>query len=483
MERQRKVKSRKKKQFPVKIAAAVAGMLVLTCAATMGIYIKKGQSYQTIFFPNTIINGMDVSEKTVEEVKSLIASGIDGYTLTLKERGGHTETITKEEIALHSVFDGSLEKLLEAQDPMKWWSHRTEVSNYDIQTMIAYDEALLQQKMDSLQCFAEDFIQAPTDAYRSDYITGEGYKIIPETPGNRLVKETVATAITEAIQDLKEEISLEQLDAYIKPGITAADPGLQTVVSELNKQVGVTVKYQFGDRIETLSGETTHHWMSVNADQTIALDKDQVAAYVKSLASKYNTAYQKKNLKTSYGKTVVISGGFYGFKINQGAEADELYRIIRAGESQTREPIYSQKGASHGANDYGETDVEIHLTAQHLFFYKNGKLIQESDFVSGNLAKKHDTPPGAYALTYKERNATLKGENYATPVSYWMPFNGNIGMHDAGWRSSFGGSIYKTGGSHGCVNLPPAAAKTIFENIEKGIPVLCYYLEGTEAKP
>ncbi|MEG0565808.1 MAG: peptidoglycan binding domain-containing protein, partial [Hungatella sp.] len=447
MERQRKVKSRKKKQFPVKIAAAVAGMLVLTCAAAMGIYIKKGQSYQTIFFPNTIINGMDVSEKTVEEVKSLIASGIDGYTLTLKERGGHTETITKEEIALHSVFDGSLEKLLEAQDPMKWWSHRTEVSNYDIQTMIAYDEALLQQKMDSLQCFAEDFIQAPTDAYRSDYITGEGYKIIPETPGNRLVKETVATAITEAIQDLKEEISLEQLDAYIKPGITAADPGLQTVVSELNKQVGVTVKYQFGDRIETLSGETTHHWMSVNADQTIGLDKDQVAAYVKSLASKYNTAYQKKNLKTSYGKTVVISGGFYGFKINQGAEADELYRIIRAGESQTREPIYSQKGASHGANDYGDTYVEINLTAQHLFFYKNGKLIQESDFVSGNLAKKHDTPPGAYALTYKERNATLKGENYATPVSYWMPFNGNIGMHDAGWRSSFGGSIYKTGGS------------------------------------
>ncbi|MEG2700374.1 MAG: hypothetical protein RR995_04220, partial [Hungatella sp.] len=150
MERQRKVKSRKKKQFPMKIAAAVTGMLVLTCAAAMGIYIKKGQSYQTIFFPNTIINGMDVSEKTVEEVKSLIASGIDGYTLTLKERGGHTETITKEEIALHSVFDGSLEKLLEAQDPMKWWSHRTEVSNYDIQTMIAYEEALLQQKMDSL---------------------------------------------------------------------------------------------------------------------------------------------------------------------------------------------------------------------------------------------------------------------------------------------------------------------------------------------
>ncbi len=62
-----------------------------------------------------------------------------------------------------------------------------------------------------------------------------------------------------------------------------------------------------------------------------------------------------------------------------------------------------------------------------------------------------------------------------------MPFNGNIGMHDATWRGSFGGSIYKTNGSHGCINLPRAAAKTIYENIEKGMPVLCYHLGGTES--
>ena len=107
----------------------------------------------------------------------------------------------------------------------------------------------------------------------------------------------------------------------------------------------------------------------------------------------------------------------------------------------------------------------------------------ESDFVSGNPAKGNATPGGAYAITYTERNATLKGQNYRTPVSYWMPFNGNIGMHDSSWRSAFGGAIYQTNGSHGCINLPPAAAKTIFENIEKGIPVLCYHLSGTEQIP
>ena len=62
-----------------------------------------------------------------------------------------------------------------------------------------------------------------------------------------------------------------------------------------------------------------------------------------------------------------------------------------------------------------------------------------------------------------------------------MPFNGGIGLHDANWRKTFGGTIYKTNGSHGCVNLPPAVAKTIYENISAGDPVLCYHLDGTES--
>ena len=163
--------------------------------------------------------------------------------------------------------------------------------------------------------------------------------------------------------------------------------------------------------------------------------------------------------------TIQVSGGTYGWKINQAAETEALAAIIASGESTTREPEYSQKAASHGANDYGDTYVEINLTGQHLFFYKEGKLVVESDFVSGNLAKGWGTPAGSYPLAYKQKNAVLKGENYRTPVNYWMPFNNGIGMHDAKWRSSFGGAIYKTGGSHGCINLPPSVAKTIFDNI------------------
>ncbi|MEI3186586.1 MAG: L,D-transpeptidase [Lachnospiraceae bacterium] len=148
---------------------------------------------------------------------------------------------------------------------------------------------------------------------------------------------------------------------------------------------------------------------------------------------------------------------------------------MRRERSRSAKPQYSQKAASHDGNDYGSTYVEINLTAQHLYFYKGGSLVVQSDFVSGNESKGWSTPAGAYPLTYKQRNATLKGENYSTPVSYWMPFNGGIGLHDAYWRSSFGGTIYKTNGSHGCINLPPAVAKTIYENISAGTAVLCYH--------
>lgn len=476
-------RSRKKKPFPVKAVAIAAAVVIVGAGGGIGYYGYQAQQYKTVFFPNTVINGMDVSKKTVDQVKEMIASGIQGYSLTLKERGGDTEEIFGAEIDLKSEFDGSLENYLAAQEPMKWFSHRSKKTEYEIPTMIAYDETKLSEKIDELVCLREDYAKAPENAYMSEYQSGSGFSIIPEDQGNLLKKDVLTEGITHAIDNLSKELDLEELDAYEKPEITSDHEGLKALTDKLNRYVNMTVTYQFGDSRETLGGDVISQWISVGADgTTVLLDRDQVAAYVKGLASKYDTAYKSKTLNTSYGKTVTISKGFYGWKINQGEETSQLYDIIQSGESQTREPVYSQKANSHGANDYGNTYVEINLTAQHLFFYKDGKLVIESDFVSGNHAKGYDTPSGAYPLTYKQKDATLKGENYRTPVSYWMPFNGNIGMHDANWRSSFGGQIYMTNGSHGCVNLPPAVAKVIFQNISTGDPVLCYHLDGTGSK-
>lgn len=460
----------------------VAGVLLIAAAAAGGFYFyRQVRRYESCFLPGTMINDMDMSGKSADQVKEEIIAGLEGYVLTIKERDGKEETISGEEIGLHSEFDGSLEKLLESQNPMDWWKKNEQAESFWIETMLVYDEELFDDAIGALDCMDEENMTVPENARISEYIKeSKSYEIIPAVQGTTLVKEQAEKAISEAVLSLSAEVSLEEAECYTRPAVDTDDEGLAAAAAEMNKYVGAVVTHTFGDQKEVLDGDTISQWISVDGN-TVTLDESQAAAYVKELASSYNTAYQPKTLKTSYGKTVTIKEGNYGWRINQTKETAAILEIIRNGEQQTREPEYSQKAASHGANDYGDTYVEINLTAQHLFFYKDGKLLVESDFVSGNESRGWATPAGAYPLTYKERNATLNGEGYSTPVSYWMPFNGGIGMHDASWRSSFGGTIYKTNGSHGCINLPPSVAKTIYENISAGMPVLCYHLEGTES--
>lgn len=478
-----KGRSRKKKKFPVMAAVMAVAAAAAVTAAGIGTwyYIYRGKQYETVFFPSTKINGIDASDKTVEQMEKLISETADEYVLTIRKLDGGTEQITGKEIGMHSVFDGKLEEYLADQEPMEWWIQKDKEKDYETEAVIAFDEEKLEQRIFSLQMLNQENTQRPKDAYLSEYLPGQGYVVIPDEPGTALDREKTAEKIRTAVKTLKTELELSELDVYEKAAVTSEDKALNELADRLNRFVNMTVTYVFGESQEVLDGEVISQWLRLGEGGEVSVDQEAVTAYVKGLADKYNTASKKKILKTSYGAAVEIGRGTYGWRIDQAAETEQLYQILLSGESQVREPAYRQKAASHGENDYGDTYVEINLTAQHLFFYKNGQLIVESDFVSGNSARGYDTPSGVYPLTYKQRNATLRGADYATPVSYWMPFNGNIGMHDATWRGAFGGSIYKTNGSHGCINLPRDAARTIFENIEKGMPVLCYHLGGTES--
>ena len=471
-----KAEHRKNGKKAAWIAACTAGILLV---AAGGVYVGMSQKYKTRFFPNTQINGVDASGKTAAEVQELIAEGVNGYTLTIDERNNQTETIAGTDIKLHAEFDGSLEKMVAAQNPFAWLWHMKQ-EEYTIGTMVAYDDAALESQIRNLSCLDPEKAVEPVNAKISEYVSGQGYSIEPEQEGTAVEAEKLTQAVTGAIENLQDHLSLEEADVYKKPTVLKDDASLAEQLDKMNKYAKMSVTYQFGDSTETLNGDQIHAWLIANADGSVSVDSSKVSEYVSEMAKAHNTSNKAKTLKTSYGSTIQVSGGTYGWKINQAAETEALAAIIASGESTTREPEYSQKSASHGANDYGDTYVEINLTGQHLFFYKEGKLVVESDFVSGNLAKGWGTPAGSYPLAYKQKNAVLKGENYRTPVNYWMPFNNGIGMHDAKWRSSFGGTIYKTGGSHGCINLPPSVAKTIFDNISAGTPVICYNLPGTE---
>lgn len=471
------------KDLAVKIAAVCGGVVVLVGAVGGGLYWHESSKYKTCFLPGTIVDGMDVTGKTASEVEDAIMEQLKGYTLTINGREDLSESITGESVGLYAEFDDTLDKAIASQKPMDWGKYRfgKAVNEVNTDALLRYSDDMLNEAVEGLSCMDEENMREPEDAKISDYdsVTGS-YSIIKEDEGTELQEDKVKEAVATAIMSLAESVDLEEQGCYLAPSVTSEDEALKTACETMNKYVGAKITYKFGDKAETLNGNEIHNWLTVNGT-SVSVSESKAAEYVKNLASTCNTAYKPKTLKTSYGKTVTITTGNYGWKIDQAKETAALVSLIKNGEQTSREPEYSQKAASHSGNDYGNTYVEINLTAQHLYFYANGKLLVESDFVSGNAAKGWSTPAGAYSITYKQRNVTLKGQGYATPVSYWMPFNGGIGLHDANWRKTFGGTIYKNGGSHGCVNLPPAVAKTIYENISAGDPVLCYHLDGTES--
>lgn len=471
------------KDLAVKIAAVCGGVVVLVGAVGGGLYWHESSKYKTCFLPGTIVDGMDVTGKTASEVEDAIMEQLKGYTLTINGREDLSESITGESVGLYAEFDDTLDKAIASQKPMDWGKYRfgKAVNEVNTDALLRYSDDMLNEALEGLSCMDEENMREPEDAKISDYDSATGsYSIIKEDEGTELQEDKVKEAVATAIMSLAESVDLEEQGCYLAPSVTSEDEALKTACETMNKYVGAKITYKFGDKAETLNGNEIHNWLTVNGT-SVSVSESKAAEYVKNLASTCNTAYKPKTLKTSYGKTVTITTGNYGWKIDQAKETAALVSLIKNGEQTSREPEYSQKAASHSGNDYGNTYVEINLTAQHLYFYANGKLLVESDFVSGNAAKGWSTPAGAYSITYKQRNATLKGQGYATPVSYWMPFNGGIGLHDANWRKTFGGTIYKNGGSHGCVNLPPAVAKTIYENISAGDPVLCYHLDGTES--
>lgn len=162
-------------------------------------------------------------------------------------------------------------------------------------------------------------------------------------------------------------------------------------------------------------------------------------------------------------------------RLNEETETKRIKELLETGKTYDLEPNYIQSTYKQALSNY----LEVDLTRQRVWMYKNGKCIVSGSCVTGNPSQGHATPAGMFYLDSKTTSTYLKGLNndgsrYNSYVNYWMPFNGGIGLHDATWRSNFGGSIYTYNGSHGCVNLPYSVARTIYQNIDYETLIVLY---------
>lgn len=478
---QNKKKKRKKKNQKMVLWSSL-GVLF---AFLLGLLIAGSVYCSSHFIKGTIINEIDASGLTMEELESRMRE----YVLTVRERTGEgsyiTETITGDQIGVTVSNTDELNGILKQQNILKAISSyiKGEQQVYTVENLYAYVDSALMTAILKLQGFQESFVVEPVDAHISGYDAENGYRIVPEIRGNVLNQTKTIQTVETAVDALLTEIDLEKAGCYEEPSVYADDAKLTERLAQMKQYTDLRIVYHFGQQEEVIDGSVLSGWLLVDEETNkVSVSEEKIDDFVVMLRKKYDTIFRSREFQTSYGKTITIEGGDYGWWMNYSQEQEQLKEMIRNGESGERIPVYYQTAAVYGSQDYGNTYIEINLTAQHLFLYVNGEKKMESEFVSGNAARGFDTPAGIYGITYKEQDAMLVGENYETPVSYWMPFNGNIGLHDAIWRDSFGADIYKKSGSHGCINMPYLKAKELYGEIAKGTPVICYYLDGTESE-
>lgn len=468
-------KPKKKSKKWIAIVAALAAVILLAYGG-VAIY------YQSHFFNHTFINNSDCSNLTAEQVAAIMDEQSQQYSLQIlgrDENGVQEEigTVTAAEIGMYWVDTRKVaQELLDGQNELLWIEMLWTTEDHSVIQGVSYDEEKLQERLAQMSALQKKNMIQSEDAYISEYSEKTGnYEIIPETLGTDLDLNRVKEAVSTAIMMGDPAVDLEKQGCYKTAKVTAEDAALVKNCETLNKWVSAQITYDWNGNKVVVDGDIIKDWIQMDAKEP-QLKEEDIAEFVAEQAKEYDTYGKKRKFTTVQGIELTLPSGAYGWKTDRAEETKELIASIEKGETIDKEPVYSSKGAQKGSNDVGNSYVEIDLTNQHLYLFQKETIVLETDFVSGDMTKPDCiTPPGVFGLTYKTRNAVLRGANYETPVNYWMPFNGNVGMHDATWRSSFGGTIYLTSGSHGCVNLPLDMAAAIYEYMSTGFPIVCYY--------
>ena len=492
----------------------IVGFLIVAAFIAATGYVVYADRYESHFIEGTVINNNDVGGLNLEEAKNLLANSSD-YQIEIDFRDGGSEWISGDSISLGYEYGDGVEQMLASQDKYHWIEGVLgETRSYTIDNGVHFDEEQLASIVKSFPELSEDVQVAPVDA-RCVRTAENAFAIEPESEGNRIESSRALECISEAIRQQKRLLNLSAAGAYESPAVTADDPELNERVAQLNHFLETTVTYDLPDGGQwTIGRDTLIEWVSGgsgsdNSGADITEEGDfgtdgletgnaetggsvmdyyidaqvisgKCAEAISSLASIVDDIHTSRTFYATSGRTVDIASGTFGRQIDQAAEVEQLAANLLNFESAEREPAYLMNTYPESLN--GGDYIEVDLSNQMVYLYKDGGLFYDTPCVSG-LADDPErvTITGLFKIQEKDRDRTLKGKpdengvpTYESFVSYWMGFSGAYGLHDATWRDEFGGDIYEYAGSHGCVNLPYSAAEAIFNNVEEGTRVIVF---------
>lgn len=438
--------------------------------AVLILYVAGVGIFSVLTYPNTYVSS---EIKGLQRIDKAYIRDYKDRAMLIKGRGDKKVNLTSSNFSYNEVLkEGQSLK----QNAFTWPVSVFLRHEYNPEYDITFNKQELEDFLTSSELFKNNSL--PENA-RVDFVDGK-LKVINSKPGDTLDKNLLVESVRKSFTDGKTSLELE--DEYMKPEIVEDSEAIKTELETMEKVYKVKITYDFGDDKPVLEGEKLMALYSFDGKKYVP-NKDKVYEYLKGLAIEYDTfgENQERTFTATGGGEVTVKGGIYGWQMDVEKSTEELIAALNAQESKEMVPVFINEGLKRGKNDIGNTYIEVSLNRQHLWFYKNGELITETDVVTGDPNKGVPTPVGVGKVWSREKDRSLVGivpqgtADYSSYVDFWMPVTwSGVGIHNSRWRNSFGGSIFNGQGSYGCINLPYEPTKTIYENVEINTPVIIY---------
>lgn len=414
---------------------------VTTQAETAPVFAEQAVSAATLP-EGTTLYGYDFGGLTCTQAEKMLRGILSNYRLTL--------TVNGEEL----VFTGETLGLDLSQTVFDAW------------TAGGSGEGLLFFQESAVHTAIEKALGEPArDAAIAYNDSAERFVTVSARTGTGIQTDAAMEAVRQALATLSPTASA-QVSTYIRlPGVTNSHGWITSAIDAANRYLELELTYTFADSTETVSKAQLAGLLSINENFTVSVSEDGVRSLVSLMAGRHGT----DSRSGTFGEHTVTC---YGTVIDQAAMAEHLLNCLQELRSDSFTVPYLPSGAPDAP--YGGNFVEADLTNQQLTVWQDGKAVVSVPTVSGSVPNGDRTRGGIFSIYEKDTRCWLVGSDFRDYVNYWIAFNGNIGIHDAAWRQSFGDSIYRYDGSHGCINIPASMAETVYSNVSVGTRVIVH---------
>ncbi len=438
-----------RKRWGLRIGLPVAALGVGVVAASL-----------VLIAPGTAVAGVPVGFLTAGAASDAIAQRLATTAVTLGD-GGPVLTGAQ----LGATVDASTLAGRAYQDRPLW--NVTQWFGDSAEAQISVDPAVAAA---ALQSAAPDLFTAPTAATVS--FDGAKYIVTPAVDGTGVDIDELAAALQTAFADGRSDVVVAPVAVPVSAAATTGNA--QDAADRLNGLIAEIGFYVGDERTVPIDPEVAATWLTVDADDTgvftVTADAAKIQTVVDTLKDVIDQDVVDGTVITNSAGTVVstITAGQDGRVLGDTTGiADAFAAQLTQGQAAYTLPV---EVTAQQTTEL-ERLLEVDLSEQRLYLKENGKVVDTWLISSGRPGAV--TYTGNYSIGWKTASQDMQGtardsgKKYTQEDVPWvMYFNGNQAFHGAYWHNNFGNVM-----SAGCVNMPPAKAKIIYDWSPVGVDV------------